>query len=219
MKKVIFWGATGHARVLKELMDRLDIELVALFDNNESLTRPFDDIPLYFGERGFIEWRHANPEIGFACLVAIGGARGKDRVEIQRFLEGHGIMPVTAIHPAAFVASGVRISKGSQVLAGATVCVDVSMGEACIINTSVSVDHECVLGDGVHIAPGATIAGCVSVGEYSLVGAGAVVLPRIRIGKNSIVGAGSVVTRDVPDGKIAYGNPARIVRDNEILQA
>lgn len=43
-------------------------------------------------------------------------------------------------------------------------------------------------------------------------GAGVTVLPGVRIGENAIVGAGSVVTRDVPDGVIAAGVPARVIR-------
>jgi len=36
-----------------------------------------------------------------------------------------------------------------------------------------------------------------------------------RIGKNTIIGAGSVVTKDIPDNVIAYGNPCKVIRDNE----
>jgi len=43
------------------------------------------------------------------------------------------------------------------------------------------------------------------------VGGGSVLLPGVIIGANSLVGAGSVVTRDVPDGAIVAGNPARIM--------
>ena len=37
-----------------------------------------------------------------------------------------------------------------------------------------------------------------------------------KIGKNSIIGAGSVVTKDIPDNVIAYGNPCKIIRKNEV---
>ena len=50
------------------------------------------------------------------------------------------------------------------------------------------------------------------MGEFTLIGTGAAVLPRIRIGSDVVIGAGAVVTRDVPDGMLCYGNPARIVR-------
>jgi acetyltransferase-like isoleucine patch superfamily enzyme len=44
------------------------------------------------------------------------------------------------------------------------------------------------------------------------IGSGATILSNVVIGERAIVGAGSVVTRDVPDGVIVAGNPARIIR-------
>ncbi len=45
------------------------------------------------------------------------------------------------------------------------------------------------------------------------IGAGAVILPGITIGENAVGGAGTVVTKDVPEGKIVVGNPARVIKD------
>lgn len=191
-------------------MERLGYEVVAVFDNNLQVQAPFAGVPIYFGEAGFREWRSKMENMEAAGLVAIGGTRGRDRADIQRFLRENGVQPVTAVHPTAYVASNANLSEGCQVLAHATVCAEALVGDASIINTAASVDHECVLGRGVHIGPGATLAGCVHVGDYSMVGAGAVVLPRIKIGNNVIVGAGAVVTKDIPDAKVAFGNPARI---------
>jgi acetyltransferase-like isoleucine patch superfamily enzyme len=85
------------------------------------------------------------------------------------------------------------------------------LGEACIVNSNASVDHECQIGNGVHIAPGATLCGRVTVGDTSFIGAGSVILPRVKIGKNSIVGAGSIVTKNVPPGLTVAGNPAKFI--------
>jgi sugar O-acyltransferase (sialic acid O-acetyltransferase NeuD family) len=215
LKKVVFWGGTGHAKVLRELIQHFDWELVAVFDNNPSVPPPFDDVPLYYGVEGFRKWKEGYEGEDTLFFVTIGGARGRDRLNLQRFLQEQELEPGIAIHPTAFVAANVKVSKGSQILAHATVCTEVRMGEACILNSSSSVDHECVLGNGVHIGPGATLAGCVSVGDFSLVGAGAVVLPRIRIGSDVIVGAGSVVTKDIADCKVVCGNPARVMQEDK----
>jgi sugar O-acyltransferase (sialic acid O-acetyltransferase NeuD family) len=213
LKPIIFWGASGHARVLREFIALSGYELVALFDNNPAVSSPFPEIPLYYGISGFTHWKQTCPDAPIAGLVAIGGSSGQARLEIQRFLERQGIQSATVVHPTAFVAAGAALGPGSQVLAQAAVCADACLGAACIINTAASIDHETILGDGVHVAPGARIAGCVTVGDASMIGVGAIVLPRITIGRQVIVGAGAVVTKDIPDGKVVYGNPARIQRD------
>jgi sugar O-acyltransferase (sialic acid O-acetyltransferase NeuD family) len=213
-KQVIFWGGTGHAKVLRELMQHLDYQLVAVFDNSPSVAPPFADVPLYYGAAGFRQWKETVDTQEMYCVVTIGGGRGHDRLKMQEFLESEGLRPAIAIHPTAFVAGNAALSKGCQILAHATVCAEVKMGQACVLNTACSVDHEGTLGNGVHIGPGATLAGVVTVGDYTFIGSGAVVLPRIKIGADVIVGAGSVVTRDLPDGVIAYGSPARVQRPN-----
>lgn len=215
LSPVIVWGARGHAKVLNEFLPQLGFEVVAVFDNDPQAVSPLSEVPVFHGLNGFDEWQKSCPAEPVQALVAIGGHRGQVRLQIQQQLAERGVAPLTVIHPRGFVATDAVLGAGSQVLALAAVCAAAQIGRACIINTRASVDHECVLGDGVHVAPGATIAGCVQIGDYSMIGAGAIVLPRITIGRNVLIGAGAVVTRDVPDGKVAYGNPAKIIRDHE----
>lgn len=212
--KVVFWGASGHAKVLNECISRLGHQLIAIFDNRPGLSSPVKGVALYTGMQGFREWLKLGlTEARF--LIAIGGDRGRDRLTLNDELEKSGLRPLSVIHPTAFVAESAVVQAGCQVLANASVCVDVQLGPQTIVNTKASIDHECVIGAGVHVAPGATLAGCVRVGDKTLIGAGATVLPRITIGADVVVGAGSVVTRDFPDNCVAYGNPARVIRTKE----
>ena len=210
IKRIIFWGATGQAKVLHEFLQGIGYNLVAIFDNNPDVKSPFPNVPIYYGIDGFKAWQKKQGNLKTVCLVAIGGAKGQERLKIQSFMEKNHIDPIIAIHPTAFVASDAQISRGCQILAHATVCTQVKLGKACIINTNAVVDHESILGNGVHIAPGATLSGGVSIGDNSLIGTGAVVLPRINIGRNVTVGAGAVVTKNIPDKKVVFGIPARI---------
>lgn len=212
-EQVIFWGATGQAKVLHDCLKSTGIQLVALFDNDETLDSPFENIPLYIGAKGFETWiknRSASEPLG--CLVAVGGQKGKDRSKIQDYLVEFGCIPLIAKHPSAIVAENVSIGSGSQILANSTICVETVIGSATIVNTGAIVDHECTLGDGVHIGPGANIAGCVKVDSYATVYTGAVVLPRIKIGKAAVVAAGAVVTHDVPAYTVVGGNPAKTIK-------
>lgn len=55
----------------------------------------------------------------------------------------------------------------------------------------------------------------VVIGDNVWIGGGVVILPGVTIGNNVVIGAGSVVTKDLPDDVIAYGNPCRVVRENQ----
>jgi len=213
LRPLIIWGASGHAKVLREAVHAQGCNVVATFDNAAGTRPPFTDVPLFLGKHGFAVWQASRPESHAFAVVAIGGDHGRDRLELQEFMASKGVPPLTVVHPSAFVAVTALLGPGCQVLAQAAVCADAQLGAACIVNTSASVDHECVLGQGVHIAPGAHLAGCVEVGNFTLIAVGAVVLPRIRIGRDCIIGAGAVVTRNVPDNSVVYGNPARVVRN------
>jgi len=51
----------------------------------------------------------------------------------------------------------------------------------------------------------------VRIGDNCFIGAHAIILPGVTIGNSCIVAAASVVARDVPDGSLVAGNPARVV--------
>ncbi len=55
----------------------------------------------------------------------------------------------------------------------------------------------------------------VNIRQNAKIGANTTLLPGVTIGKNSLIGAGSVVTKDIADGVIAAGNPAKILRETD----
>ncbi|MEX0778979.1 MAG: hypothetical protein WD491_10615 [Balneolales bacterium] len=59
------------------------------------------------------------------------------------------------------------------------------------------------------------ISGNVSIGEGTEIGTGTSIVNNVSIGRHCLIGAGSVVTKDIPDGVVAYGNPCKIIRNNE----
>ena len=90
------------------------------------------------------------------------------------------------------------------------------MGKHCIINTGASVDHDCIVGDFVHISPHATLCGDVTVGEGSWIAAGATIIPGVKIGKWCIIGAGSCSNQNIPDYSLAAGNRCKVIKRIEM---
>jgi sugar O-acyltransferase (sialic acid O-acetyltransferase NeuD family) len=214
-KKVFIWGGTGNYKVNKEILEFLNYKIIALFDNNVNLINPYEDVPFIGGQKDFENWitKKAKPS-DYNFLVTMGGGHGKSRIEIQDLIKSFGANPIISIHPSAYVSLNARIGEGSQIFAHAAICVESFIGKACIINTSASIDHECILGDGVTIGPGVRMAGLVQVGNYTDIYTGAIIFPRITIGTNVTIGAGSVVTKNIPDNVMVYGNPAKIISKN-----
>jgi sugar O-acyltransferase (sialic acid O-acetyltransferase NeuD family) len=208
MSKVVCWGATGHAAVLREAMQYEGHSIVLLVDNRE-LESPMPAVPCVLGEAGLALWQEAHgADYLREAVVAIGGAKGLDRLAIQSLLKAQGFTILTVIHPRAFVASDAVLGEGSQILAMSAVCAGARLGASVIVNTRASVDHGCRIGDGVHVGPGATLAGEVVVGDRAFIGAGATILPRVVIGQDAVIGAGAVVTGDVSPGITVIGVPA-----------
>ena len=92
---------------------------------------------------------------------------------------------------------------------GCIVSTNTKLGKFCIINYNATVGHDCELGDYVTVSPNASIGGWCKLGDECYIGAGANVLPKVKVGKGAIIGAGAVVTKNVPDGVIAKGIPAK----------
>ena len=74
------------------------------------------------------------------------------------------------------------------------------------------IEHENEVEDHVHIAPGCSLGGRVTVKKGTFIGIGSVVKEYLAIGENVTIGAGSVVLEDIPDNVVAAGAPAKVIR-------
>ena len=107
----------------------------------------------------------------------------------------------------------------------------VKIGNGVRIHTQVFVPEFTVIEDDAWLGPNVVITNAkypLSPGvkeslegpvirKGAKVGANATILPGVVIGRNALIGAGSVVTKDVPDGAVVVGNPAKIIKVIEDL--
>lgn len=84
-------------------------------------------------------------------------------------------------------------------------------GEVKLLTHDYSMDRISEMRFGRHAEKDIVFQAPITIGDYAVIGLGSIVLPGVNIGKGSIVGAGSVVTKDVPDGVVVGGNPAKVI--------
>jgi acetyltransferase-like isoleucine patch superfamily enzyme len=115
--------------------------------------------------------------------------------------------------PHAGISIGRRVIVGEQTVirgqGGVTIGDDVLIAPKVQI---LAVDHV-VQTARVPIVQQGLVADGIVIENGAWLGAGAIITDGVRIGRNAVVGAGAVVTRDVPDGTVALGAPARVVRE------
>lgn len=124
------------------------------------------------------------------------------------------------IAPGAVCMGDVALGKDCSIWYHATVRADrapIKIGSGSNIqdNCVVHVDKgfPVTIGNYVTVGHGAILHGC-QVGDGSLIGMGAIILNGAKIGRNCIVAAGALVTQntEIPDGMLAMGSPAKVIR-------
>jgi sugar O-acyltransferase (sialic acid O-acetyltransferase NeuD family) len=120
---------------------------------------------------------------------------------------------VNAIHPSVTIGSNVKLGVGITAMAGVIFNPKSEIGNFTFFATRAQVEHDCIISDFASISAGSITGGYVKLGKYSAITLGVTVFDRVEIGENTVVGAGSLVTKSLPDNVLAYGNPAKIIRN------
>lgn len=195
-------GASGHAKVILEILEQQGVQIGCLVDANPNATALFD----YSVESQFPQTFDIKTD---SIILSIGNNRTRKRLSNSRSYQFF-----TAVHQSANISPRSILGMGTVVMAGATINSGVIIGDHVILNTNSSVDHDCFISDYVHISPNAALAGNVYVGEGTHIGIGSCIVQGIKIGKWSTIGAGAVIINDVPDYAVVVGAPGKIIKYN-----
>lgn len=105
------------------------------------------------------------------------------------------------------IGSNVSIMRGTF---GTTV-----IGEGTKVGHLCSIGHNVVIGKHCLIITHSAIGGSSHIGDYSQVSLGACIRDGIEIGRHAVIGMGSVVTKNVDEGQVVFGVPARERRERQ----
>lgn len=197
MKEVVIIGASGHGKVIADIIIKSGDKVIGFIDDNTSLPDEIIGIP-FLG---------STSEIGkyIDNLFVIGIGNNAIR---KRIAEQYNVQWYTAIHPSANIAMDTEIGVGTVIMANAVINTSAQIGKHCIINTGAIIEHDCCIEDYVHISPNATLCGTVNVGEMSHIGASATIKNNLTVCSDVVVGAGAAVIHNIEKHGTYVGVPA-----------
>ena len=194
MKTLQIVCAGGHGKVVAEVAEQCGYEQIVFVDLDWPARKTHGRWPIVSDTV-----IHDGKDVFYAA--------GSNSLRQQLF-EVHQLNCPTLVHPAAIVSRSAILAPGCIVMPGVVINAGATIGKGVILNTSCSVDHDCNIGDFVHVAPGARLAGNVTVGNGTWIGIGASIIQNISIGHNAIVAAGATVVSHVNDNLMVGGIPA-----------
>lgn len=196
-------GAGGHAKVVIATLREIGYTVKAAFDDDaQKWGKDLLGVPIV----GSPTQLENLPEP--RAVIAIGTNNLRKAVA-ERYPR---VEWLTAVHPTACVHPTVRLGPGTVVFAGAVIQPDTNIGSHCIVNTSASIDHDCLLEDYVHVAPGVNLAGGVRLGQGVFAGIGSAIIPNVSVGGWTVIGAGGVVDGNLAMQLLVAGVPARPIK-------
>jgi sugar O-acyltransferase (sialic acid O-acetyltransferase NeuD family) len=204
-KKVVLVGYSGHALVAAETLQMAGYEIIGYLEK-EVVKKNLIDIPYLGFEQNIADLDKIK---GSMVFPAIGDNAIREKVIL--LLQKAGFKMPSAVGSKANISNSVSIGEGTLICQGALINPFAIIGNGVIINTGAIIEHECVINDFAHIAPGAVLAGNVKVGKGSFIGANAVIKQGVIIGDYVTIGAGSVVLKNIENNTTFAGNPAKLI--------
>lgn len=199
MRKLIIFGASGHAEVVADIAMKNGYEIEGFLDDNESISEVIG-IKKIGKVSDCVKYKDS-------CDFAIG--IGNNAVRKKIFEAYPDLNYVTLIHPTASIGINVEIKRGTVVMPMTVVNACATIGEFCVINSGAVVEHDCKIGNFTLIAPNATVCGVCNLGNEVYMGAGSAVKQVINICDNVTIGLGSVIIKDITEPGTYIGVPVK----------
>jgi len=214
VKKIVLVGAGGHAlSVIDSIKSNGEYEIVGITELGYVVGKKVLGYEIIGNDNILKSVFDSGVQYAFVTVGSIGNT--SLRQKLFYVLKDKGFILPAIIDTSSSIGSDVWLGEGVYIGKNTVVNAKVTIGDMAIINTGAIIEHGCCIDEFTHIGPGAVICGDVKIGACTHVGANATVIQGVNIGDNSIIGAGSIVVRDVPSKVIAYGNPCKVVRNNE----
>ncbi len=214
MINVAIFGAGGFGREVVWLTEdinryRKTFNIIGFIDEQPSLIKQeLNGYPVVGG----INYLRDNPDV--AVVITVGDPVA--RLKIFKKIKGFNLKYPNIIHPSVLKGRHLTMGVGNIICAGCILTENIHIGSFCQFNLKTTIGHDANLSDFTTSACSVDFAGHSSTGVGVYCGNKSTILPSVRVGAFSIIGAGAVVNRDIPEGVVAVGVPAKIIKRNRV---
>lgn len=104
----------------------------------------------------------------------------------------------------------VVMGKGNVIMYHSIVSCFTSIGDFNLINSNVSIGHDCVLGSFNVLNPAVRISGTVQIGDANFFGVGSILMQNLTVGDNTQISAGCTIFRNTLNDHLYVPNPTSI---------
>ena len=207
---VVILGASGHGKVVAETFRASGVSVLGFLDASKPKGTPWAQSEVLGGDDLLADLLTTHTDLVF--FVALGDNGLRRRVTERILREVSQAKLATCVHPAAVVAADVLVEPGVAAFTGAVIQPGCQLHRGVLVNTGATLDHDCCMESYSSLAPGVTTGGNVHLEQGAVVSLGANIVHGVRVGAHALLGAGALVLDDVPSFAVAYGIPAKVVR-------
>ena len=194
-KKLAIIGAGGHGKVVGEIALLNKYKIIHFFDDEIEKIKDFP-----FTISGNLDYLVNHLKDYDSFFVAIGD--NQKRYNKLEWLKKQKKNIINLIHPKSTISKFSSLGLGISVMANAVINPGTFIKEGVIINSSASIDHDCMIECFSHISPNCSLSGNVRVGKFTHLGTGTSVHPGINIGNNVKTAVGSKVYKNILNEKV-----------------
>jgi len=212
MQNVIIFGASSHGSVVLDCLEKEEKYRVVGFIDSFKRKGSFQNGYQVLGTEYDLPYLCDAHNIS-GGIVAIGDNSLRKYVvdKIKKIVPAFNF--ISTVHPTVLLGKDVHIGNGSTILPGVIINTNSRVEDFCILNTNSVLEHDGLMEAYSSLAPGVYTGGNFHLGKFSAIGLRTNVIDNITVKEHTIVGAASLVLKDIPEYVVAYGSPAKVIRN------
>ena len=205
-KSLVIVGAGGHAANVTSVAMANGYDIRAYVDTgkkgqilfNAPIIQSIDDLGDYQD---------------YVYAIAIGDNSARENIALVLVQNYPQIDFPSIVHPSADISPLSSLGDGCILMPNVIVGGNTQVGNFCILGNQSCIAHDSIMSAFASLGPGAITGGSVKIGLRGAVGIGAVVDSNIQIGDDCVLGSSSFLNKNLPKNKVAYGIPAKVVKN------